>query len=138
MYFFYNIINHSSGYNSFTLLVQLVQKARDNGLSISICVENMGFVEDFSTRFWNMNNTIIHGIITDGFLEMQPVILDVALHKKNIAIVYENAKYEQDINKRFDFQKVIFIGKHKQPGIDGKYWVYKDKWQEVDAVEYFA
>jgi DNA polymerase IIIc chi subunit len=135
-------------HDSFKLLIQLIKKARNNKLSVSLVLENDVQIQEFSTKFWNMGDTIIHGLISDGFIEKQPVMLDVNLHKKDVAIIYENANCDYDKLKQY--QRVFFIGSQIHPidaehsgenakfeAIESKYWMIKNGiWSEVSKAEF--
>ena len=128
MYSFYK------GLDEFKLLVNLLQKAREQGLSVSVCVPNIELAHEFSKTFWNMGKTIVHGLIEDGFVEKQPVLLDVELHAKDIAIIFGDAAFRPDMH---DYQKVYFIGATPRD-VDGKYWEHKDgSWEQVSREAFF-
>jgi|GEM_PF-5767888 len=93
------------------LLFLLMKKARKERLSVSVCFANRTNFEDFSRKIWYSGQVLAHGLPEDGFLDLQPIVFDLVLHKKDVAIILFSAiqagfvKFSEILN----YSKVLFI-----------------------------
>lgn len=116
----------------FEMLLLLLIKGRSGGYTFSVCFPTLDQCNEFSTYIWNSWSALPHGLAEDGFLEKQPIVIDIKLHKKDAAIIIDDAAIIED-----GWDKVLYVGKSQVLIHDAKYWLYAEqKWKEISRQEF--
>ena len=117
----------------FEVLVMLLKKARKEALTVSVCFSNKDECNEISNKLWAAYDILPHGIIEDGFLQDQPIILDTKLYKKDIAIIIGNAQFDDSENG--EWKKVFFLNTPIYG--NGRFYEYTNNmWHEINQEEY--
>lgn len=79
------------------VLVKLLEKVMDSGKRSVIFSNNFSFLEELDALMWTSVNWLPHGLITDKFNEIQPVLLTNELKNNNNAtnlFIVDNSEFE--------------------------------------------
>ena len=101
------------------LIILLLKKCEENNLTASICFKTEQLCSEFSDKLWQ-HSDFPHSLFQDQFLEKIPIIIDVKLHSKDVAIIIG------DCDLADGFKKVFIINPEKKYE-NAQYYSYFNK-----------
>lgn len=116
-------------------ITNLIIKARDNFLNVSVCFEKNIEALEYSAWLWNRYKTVAHGVSGDPFQNSQPVWIDSEPDlKKEVIITVNNANFMQN-----DWKKMLFVTQDKiyHDFANAYYWLnLGESWKKISKEEF--
>ncbi len=130
------------------MLFLILEKGLKQGTKFNVFFSTEFECEDFSRAFWNSSSALPHGLFSDGFYEMQPILVltheQYLLCKQHVGVQKDCAIFVQVDHEAKSWEKICYINisneilkkiVSKYNGAHVQNWSFQNShWQKIESI----